>query len=170
MVNVLKYMCSFALCLNIGFFNSVNAKPIKNKYGATKNGKMTAQSLNKLSQEVIVAQSNMSQQQYEDVIADPQKARNDQERLAGLSAREVFILVDRSGSMNAEDEDPTGTTRGKWTRWDSSRVAAESIAELALSLDADSKVDIMLWDGDKNAKLHHMLGTDDDFILTEYKS
>ena len=29
--------------------------------------------------------------------------------------------------------------------------------------------EVMVWTNDKNAKLHHMLGTDDDFILTNYK-
>ena len=57
--------------------------------------------------------------------------------------------------MNTEDEDPTGTSRRSWTRWDSAQVAAENIAELALNLDADSKVDIMLWDGDKYSRLQH---------------
>ena len=58
--------------------------------------------------------------------------------------------------MNANDENPTGRSTGqRWTRWDSARVAAESIAELSLSLDQDGKVDIMLWDGDRYSKLQH---------------
>ncbi len=28
--------------------------------------------------------------------------------------------------------------------------------------------EILIWSNDKNAKVHHMLGTDDDFILTDY--
>ena len=28
--------------------------------------------------------------------------------------------------------------------------------------------EILIWTNDKTAKVHHMLGTDDDFILTNY--
>ena len=132
------------------------AKPVKNKYGVTQNGKMPEPVRQELARDVVQTKQNMSQEHYEDIVKDPQKALNDQERIAGLSAREVFILVDRSGSMNADDENPTGRSTGqKWTRWDSARVAAESIAELSLSLDQDGKVDIMLWDGDRYSTLQH---------------
>jgi hypothetical protein len=141
------------LLSNIVFTNSIYAKPIKNKYGATEQGKMPKKKLEELSREVVSAQSGMSQSHYEDVVADPQKARNDRERLAGLSAREVFILVDRSGSMTADDDDPTGSSQRSWSRWNSAQVAAESIAELALSLDADGQVDVMLWDGDSSGRV-----------------
>ena len=30
--------------------------------------------------------------------------------------------------------------------------------------------EVMVWTNDKNAKINHMLGTDDDFILTNYNS
>lgn len=30
--------------------------------------------------------------------------------------------------------------------------------------------EVLVWSNDKTAKVHHMLGTDDDFILTKYNS
>ncbi|NRA43777.1 MAG: hypothetical protein HRU09_02350 [Oligoflexales bacterium] len=125
----------------------VHAKPIKNKYGKTENGKMRSSDLEDLSAEVVSSQQQMSNEHFVEVVADPQKAINDQERLAALSAREIFILVDRSGSMGASDENPTGQRSSRWTRWDSARVAAESIVELALFLDIDNKVEVTLWSG-----------------------
>lgn len=123
------------------------AKPIKTKYGKTQNGKMRASDLEDLSTEVIGSQKKMSNDHFVEVVADPQKARNDQERLAALSAREIFILVDRSGSMGSNDDNPTGRRSPSWTRWDSARVAAESIVELALCFDIDNKVEVTLWSG-----------------------
>ena len=126
------------------------AKPIKNKYGYTENGKMRQSDLEDLAAEVVSSQKSMSNEHYVEVVADPQKANNDRERLAALSAREIFILIDRSGSMGTHDENPTGQKQSmwtSWTRWDSARVAAESIVELALSLDADNKVEVTLWSG-----------------------
>lgn len=123
------------------------AKPIKNKYGNTENGKMRQSDLEELAVEVVSSQQAMSNEHYIEVVADPQKAKNDNERLAALSAREIFILVDRSGSMGVSDNNPTGQSSRKWTRWDSARVAAESIVELALCLDKDNKVEITLWSG-----------------------
>ena len=152
-MNMLKMLACGVVGLSVS--TALYAKPIKKKYGVTEQGKMPRQALEEMSKEVVTAQSNMSQQHYEDVVLDPQQARNDQERLAGLSAREVFILVDRSGSMNHPDDNPTGARSGNWTRWDSSRVAAESITELALNLDKDGKVDVMLWDGDGYSQLQH---------------
>ncbi|NRA47455.1 MAG: VWA domain-containing protein [Oligoflexales bacterium] len=82
------------------------------------------------------------------MVAYPSHAQNEQEKLAILSAREIFIMVDRSGSMGLSDENPTGrSTWGNWSRWDSARVAAESISELAISLDADNKVELIFWSG-----------------------
>lgn len=141
---------SLGLMLSTSFMTQMaTAKPVKNKYGKTENGHMPENLRQDLAREVVTAQENMTQEHYEDIVRDPYAARNEQEKLASLSAREVIILVDRSGSMNANDENPTGRSNGqKWTRWDSARVAAQSIAELAVSFDADNNVDIMLWDGD----------------------
>ena len=30
--------------------------------------------------------------------------------------------------------------------------------------------EVMVWSNDKNAKINHMLGTPEDFILTDYKT
>ena len=30
--------------------------------------------------------------------------------------------------------------------------------------------EILIWSNDKTAKVHHMLGTDDDFVLTNYNN
>ena len=99
-----------------------------------------------LGREVMMSQEGITNQQYIDIVRDPQMARNDRERLAGLAAREVFILVDRSGSMTLPDNDPTGRHSRGWTRWDSARIAAQSIIELALCLDVDNRVQTVLWD------------------------
>ena len=145
MITRLSAILLAIFCVTSG--NSVFAKPIKNKYGKTENGKMRKSDLEDLSNEVISSQQAMTNEHYVEVVADPQQARNDQERLAALSAREIFILVDRSGSMGSRDENPTGQRSGSWTRWDSARVAAESIVELALCLDVDNQVEVTLWSG-----------------------
>ena len=176
-MNVLRSLPVAFGIVSLAYASVATAKPVKNKYGVTQNGKMPAPVRQELAQEVEHTMQNMSQEHYEDIVKDPQLARNDQERIAGLSAREVFILVDRSGSMNADDENPTtpskaqgygqqqsmgygqqqsmGSGSSRWSRWDSARVAAESIAELSLTLDQDGKVDIMLWDGDRYGSLQH---------------
>ncbi|NRA46898.1 MAG: VWA domain-containing protein [Oligoflexales bacterium] len=136
-------------------------KSIKNKYGVTQGGKVPQSQLNGISYEIQSTLGHMDQSHYEDIVANPELAVNDEERLAALSAREIFILVDRSGSMNAPDENPSGmrSYSQNWTRWDSARVAAESISELAIALDADNKIDIMLWDGDMYGKLNYKYET-----------
>jgi len=132
----------------------VQAKELTKKYGTVVQGKLPTSTLQQISVDAEAAQRGMTQAHYEEVIANPLSARNEGEKLAGLCAREYFILVDRSGSMKVPDQNPTGIpTAMTWTRWDSARVAAESIAELALSLDADNRVEIMLWDGDPYLKL-----------------
>ena len=139
---------------------AAHGKSIKNKYGVTNGGKVPQSQLNGISHEIQTTLGHMDQSHYEDIVANPELAVNDEERLAALSAREIFILVDRSGSMNAPDENPAGTrTSQQWTRWDSARVAAESISELAIALDADNKIDIMLWDGDKYGRLNYKYDT-----------
>lgn len=136
-------------CTDLAF-----AKKVKNKYGVVENGKMPQKNLEDLSRDVKKTLGNMDQRHYEDIVSDPSQARNDQEKVAALSAREIFILVDRSGSMNAKDDNPSGTFSSGWTRWDSARVAAESISELAIALDADNTIDIMLWDGNQYGQLN----------------
>jgi hypothetical protein len=134
-------------CFFSGTF--VFAKPIM----VTTNGKMNPTDLNQIKNEVNTVKNNLSQDDYVAIVRNPQVARNDQERLAGLSAREIFVLVDRSGSMDSHDDNPTGGAVASWKRWDSARVATESVMELALSLDVNNKVDVMFWDGDVSGKL-----------------
>ena len=145
----LSTVVSGLTCAELAF-----AKKVKNKYGVVENGKMPQKNLEDLSRDVQKTLGNMDQRHYEDIVADPSQARNDQEKVAALSAREIFILVDRSGSMNAKDDNPSGVFSSGWTRWDSARVAAESISELAIALDADNTIDIMLWDGNQYGQLN----------------
>ena len=121
------------------------------EFGQTQYGKMPAKARQEMADEIAVAP--LTDEHYAEVVRNPSTARNDQERLAGLAARQVFILVDRSGSMQFRDSNPTDPNKWHWTRWDSARVATESLAEVALSMDADNKVDIMLWDGDITGQL-----------------
>lgn len=123
--------------------------PMKEKYGKTHKGKMSESNRYELTEEVRLSQQGITQSRYEDIVRDPQIARNDRERLAGLSAREVFILVDMSGSMSIKDKNPINNISNgysSWTRWDSAKVAAQSVIELALCLDTDNQVEVILWD------------------------
>jgi len=159
MKRVIKSLVASTLITGMALTGIAYSKTVKNKYGHVENGKMPKQNLEDLSHDVHRVLGNMDQQHYEDIVADPGQARNDEERMAALSAREIFILVDRSGSMNAPDDNPSGGLSHNWTRWDSARTAAESISELAIALDADNTIDIMLWDGDKYGRLNHRYET-----------
>lgn len=91
------------------------------------------------------------------IVGDPTKAKNDTEALAALQAREVFILVDQSGSMGARDKDPRGAagtdiSTPDWTRWNSARTAAEGLAEVVLALDKNGQVPVYFFSGDKPGK------------------
>ena len=160
MNKIFKNLVVSSLYAGLLFSGVSQAKSIKNKYGVTQGGKVPQSQLNGISNEIQSTLGQMDQSHYEDIVANPELALNDEERLAALSAREIFILVDRSGSMNAPDENPAGMrSYQSWTRWDSARVAAESISELAIALDADNKIDIMLWDGDMYGKLNYKYET-----------
>jgi len=132
----------------------VSGHSLKQRFGVCENGRIPQEILLSIRNIVQSSQAMMSQEHFEDIVSDPYRARNDQERLAALSAREMFILVDRSGSMNARDEAPSSVFRGSWTRWDSAKVATKSFVELALSLDPDTEVQIMLWDGALKGRLN----------------
>ena len=135
-------------------FVGTQAKPVKKKYGTTQNGKMPEDLRQKMAAEIQLAQNAMTDEHYAEVVYNPEKARNDQEKLASLAAREVFVLVDRSGSMTIKDKNPTGAQSFRtWTRWNSARVAAEALAEVSLSIDSDNSVDVMLWDGEMGTGL-----------------
>ncbi|MFK7827587.1 MAG: VWA domain-containing protein [Oligoflexales bacterium] len=148
MKKMIKTIAWSYLCAQLSITGTIFGKSIKNKYGVTKNGKIPQGQLEEIAQEVIQTKSNMSQAHYEDLVAFPSHAQSEEEKLAILSAREIFVMVDRSGSMGLKDDNPTGRrTWGNWNRWDSARVAAESISELAISLDADNKVELIFWSG-----------------------
>ena len=115
----------------------------------TENGLMPERLQFELQLHIQDALASMSQGHYEDIIRNPHLAVDDLERLASLSAREVFILVDRSGSMNSVDQNPTRSPQGNWTRWDTASIATQSIAQTVLSMDEDAVVNVMLWDGDR---------------------
>ncbi len=148
MVKYLSLVCAVSISAPFIF-----AKPIKNSLAAPEQGKLTPATLDKIRDTADAGKSSMTQSEYEDVVADPQKAKTDAQRVAGLSAREMIILVDKSGSMEKPDENPTGGSAANWTRWDSARIAAESLSELMLSLDQNGSVDMMFWEGDQNRKL-----------------
>lgn len=94
------------------------------------------------------------------IVGDPSKAKTDVEALAVLQAREVFILVDQSGSMGASDQDPRGDhmkgsvplASAGWTRWQSARTAAEGLAEVTLALDKNGEVPVYFFAGDRSGK------------------
>lgn len=160
MNKILKNLVMTSVYAGLAFSGVASGKSIKNKFGTTDKGKVPQSQLNGIKNEIQTTLGKMDQSHYEDIVANPELAINDEERLAALSAREIFILVDRSGSMNAPDENPSGAkSHYNWTRWDSARVAAESISELAIALDADNTIDIMLWDGDKYGRLNYIYET-----------
>ncbi len=152
MIQHVSLVCAIATSASLLF-----AKPIKNELAAPVDGKLTASALAEVKRAAETGKKSMSQADYEDVVADPQKAKTDAQRVAGLSAREMIILVDKSGSMRMEDDNPTGAPSANWTRWDSARIAAESLSELMLNLDKDGSVDLMFWEGD-TGKLAHVEG------------
>jgi len=119
---------------------SLLAKPLPAM--KTENGKMTEEAKSQVMKDIAWGEANMTDAHYANIVKDPQLARNDQERMTALKAREIFVLIDRSGSMSEEDKNPTGGSDEGWTRWKSAKMAAESIAELAILLDTDNKVDV----------------------------
>ncbi len=128
------------------------AKSLKDKLGSTQNGVMAPSNKAELTRTMYDAQNNVDRRRYDDIVSNPEAAHNDHERMIALASREIFILIDRSGSMSSKDNDPTvqHDYNGKnysWTRWESARVAVKSIMEVALTLDKDAKVEVILWDG-----------------------
>ncbi len=153
MVKYLSFVC--AVSMSAPF---IMAKPIKNALAAPEKGKLTPAALDQIKEAADTGKASLTQSEYEDIVADPQKAKTDTQRVAGLSAREMILLVDKSGSMEKPDDNPTGGPATNWTRWDSARIAAESLSELMLSLDQDGSVDMMFWEGDANQKLKYVEG------------
>jgi hypothetical protein len=127
---------------------SLFAKPLPSKYGQMQNGHVTSACLSDIKRDSENARNNLDPARYGEIVRDPQQARSDEERIAALAAREIIYLVDRSGSMAAADSDPTGYRRGNWSRWDSALEVGKSLFEVALNLDSDGMLDVMLWDYD----------------------
>ena len=141
-------------------FVSINRIPISgsmpSKFGITKFGRVPKHILKAISKEIHIAQTGLTQKHYEEIVRNPELAINDSERLAALSAREVLVLIDQSGSMNAPDECPInikGQGKVNWTRWDSANVATQEIVNMALSFDQDAQVDVMIFSGKYQGEL-----------------
>lgn len=106
---------------------------------------------------------------YQELVVNPTHATTNAEKVGIMAAREIFLIIDKSGSMSGSDTNPTlsndqikqgvsswfgGKTsasarttapQAPWTLWDSARVATESILELSLAMDRDHKIDVMLF-------------------------
>jgi hypothetical protein len=141
----------------------VMAKPLK-LLAPPVAGKMTPSTLEAVSNEVAVGMESLTvgrtqaeaEIAYREMVANPQTAKTDAQKIAAISARELFLLVDRSGSMNKNDNNPiTGAPERDWNRWKSAEVAAESLSELMISLDKDNKIDIMFWEGEPTGTLKY---------------
>jgi hypothetical protein len=114
-------------------------------------------------------------ERYQELVENPKLASTNDEKVGIMGSREIFILVDRSGSMGGSDTNPQlsnadiqkygsswslfgGGSKSSssasaqqqqpqqpWTLWDSARVATESIMELSLAMDKDHKLDVMMF-------------------------
>ena len=124
------------------------AKPLPTKYSEMQNGHVTQDCLKTIQADSQTARETLEPARYEAIVKDPTKATSDAERIAALAAREIIYLVDRIGNISGCHEYPTGQKRPKWTLWDSALEAGKSLFEVAVSLDKDGKLDVMLWDQD----------------------
>ena len=106
------------------------AKPIPTKYGEMQNGHVTAEALTAIKADSEQARLTLEPARYASIVKDPSKATTDAERIAALAAREIIYLVDRSGSMSGQDDDPTGQQRKNWTLWNSAFEAGKSLFEI----------------------------------------
>ena len=146
---------------NVDWFRGHNSSHVRrhssrarNDFGVCVNGRVPQPVLSELRNEAQRAFSQLNLYHYEELIMNPELASNDADRLLWIAARELFILVDRSGSMNAEDRSPIGLSNHSWTRWDSAAVASGSIVEIVLSLDPNQIGHLMLWDEDRFGRLN----------------
>jgi uncharacterized protein YegL len=112
------------------------------------NGKQSEESL-----ELITKSSNAAFIEFENnpdrykmLVSNPTLAKNNEEKIGIMSAREIILLIDKSGSMSGLDVNPQINTKlqkqQKWTLWDSARVATESILEVSLAMDSNHKIDV----------------------------
>lgn len=160
-MRMLKHTFSL-FCLTSTFYSaSVTAKPIR-KLAKVDNGRISAQTQKEIQKHVAEAERQLQgdQQRYEEIVTNPYSAKTDDEKLLVLSQREMFLLVDQSTSMTSGDPDPTisvgssGSLRDRfsakqkrWTRWNSAHVAAQSLLELATSLDKNGILDLSFFRG-----------------------
>lgn len=118
----------------------------------------------------VIKQQKLSREQYQHILQNSGSAVNVDERLASVSGRKVFIIVDTSGTLMKPDDTPTYdvTTRestefsataalkrddtpdvAKRTRWESALLTATSLTEVALSMDSGNAVQLLFLNGDR---------------------
>jgi hypothetical protein len=141
-----KLALAFSLSLGTGV---LMAKTMPTTYGKMTDGHVDPQCLAQIQRDSEQVRATLEPARYMAIVKDPyHNARTDQEKIAALAAREIIYLVDRSGSMSGNDNDPTGNKRAGWTLWKSALEAGKSLLEVAVSLDANGKLDVVLWDYD----------------------
>ena len=92
--------------------SAVNAKPLPSKYGKMQGGHAAPSALQEIKKDAEYVQNNYTQAQYQRIVEDPyNNAKSDEEKVAAIAAREIIFLVDRSGSMGGQDQDPSGKNR-----------------------------------------------------------
>lgn len=123
--------------LGLGLASSLFAKGMPSQYAGMKDGHVDPKALTQIASKSVQARTTLEPARYAAIIKNPNVAKTDQERLAILAAREIIYMVDRSGSMSGEDNDPTGQNRKPWSLWDSAREAGRSLFEVGQSLDAN---------------------------------
>ena len=118
------------------------------RFGQVESGLMKRSTLDELAGQVISSQQKLNDHRYEQVALDPEQARSEDERLAALTAREFFILVDRSLGMSIPHKLMVGKHAYQPSSlWDSAKLATSSIVDLASALDVDNRVTVMFWNG-----------------------
>ncbi|MDD9951931.1 MAG: hypothetical protein OXT67_10250 [Zetaproteobacteria bacterium] len=142
-------------------------KPIR-ELAKTDKGRISQTKQQEIRESVEEAEVELQgdQVRFSEIVADPYSAVTDGEKLLALSQREMFLLIDQSDSMNSVDPNPTIAgnhyTPG-WTRWKSAHIAAQSLFELAISLDKDGILDLSFFRGGKEDRHHAHLPACEEF-------